>query len=134
MNIMNKSKALYKLFTKKAKNENKESEKIYVTDNFHVEYKNEKEELVCGSSILFGRYFQEDMIHKTPIEWMVLEVKDGTALLMSKKALVVSGYCDYKKVSEDLKYLEWSHSIARRVCNWDFYDNAFSDEEKKRLV
>ncbi|MBQ8635380.1 hypothetical protein IJ425_04430, partial [bacterium] len=54
--------------------------------------------------------------------------------LISKKALLVSGYCDHEKIYEDFKCLEWSHSLARKVCNQDFYNSAFSDEEKDWLV
>lgn len=92
------------------------------------------EDLVHGATVLFGSYFQEDEIHKTPIEWIVLESNDGVALLISKKALMVSGYCDSKKVYEDLKYLEYSHSKARHICEFDFYEVAFSDEEKECIL
>lgn len=93
-----------------------------------------KTELTCGASIWFGSYFQEDRAHKIPVEWQVLEVTEGIALLVACKGMVVSGYCDAQREEADPGDRDWAHSLARKVCNQEFYEQAFSEEEKECLV
>ena len=78
-----------------------------------------------GETIMFGNYIQNSDGEIAPIEWLVLDVKDGKALLLSKYAL------DCQKFNEiyDDK-ITWETSTLRIWLNEDFYDNAFSIQEK----
>ena len=61
------------------------------------------------------------------IEWIVLDEKDGAKLLLSRYNLDTGSYhTDYVPVT-------WETSYLREWMNTWFYDEAFSDEEKKRI-
>lgn len=52
------------------------------------------ESLKAGDHIFFGKFDQDDddFNDKEPIEWIVLEVKDGKAFAVSKYALLCKAY------------------------------------------
>ena len=78
-----------------------------------------------GSVIRFGRYEQNDIFQdgKEPIEWQVLDVRDGRALLISK-------YClDAKPYNEVFTDVTWETSTLRHWLNNDFLYAAFSEDD-----
>ena len=84
-------------------------------------------------TVLFGQYPQRDASgkFKEPIEWIVLE-KDGTeheALLLSKYILDTKMFCENVD-----KLNEWKDCSLKKWLNEEFYNNAFSDMEKNRIV
>lgn len=89
--------------------------------------------LEVGSTVKFGRYPQSgerddkgELITKL-IEWLVLDVKDGKALLISKYAL------DNKRFNKDHSTNEWSECTLREWLNSPqgfFRDEYFSGGHK----
>lgn len=90
-----------------------------------------KEDIKIGDIITFGNYWQEESKDKgkTPIEWEVLDVKDGKALLISKHALDAKPYNE-----EHWKKVAWESCTLRRWLNGDFLNTAFSAEEQGRIA
>ena len=82
-----------------------------------------------GYVVEFGSYEQNQNTGDgtEPIEWYVLDVKDGRALLLSKYILENMPYHTYE---EDIS---WENCTLREWLNGTFYDVAFDDEEKKRI-
>ncbi len=91
----------------------------------------EPEEGVLGirSVVQFGSYEQDNdkKNGKEPLEWVVLDIQDGKALLMSVKII------DYVKNNMTEKML-WSKCKVRSWLSDTFYDTAFSKTEKKAIV
>ena len=69
-----------------------------------------------------------------PIEWQVLSINDGKALLVTKKGIDTHEFFVGKfKRNIDGKTIyqnNYKHSAIRQWLNSTFYDMAFSDEEK----
>lgn len=82
-----------------------------------------------GDYIKFGEYEQDnnESNGKEAVEWLVLEVKDDKALVISKYALDCK---QYDTVYDDVT---WETSSLRRWLNNDFINSVFSDEEKKMI-
>lgn len=80
-----------------------------------------------GEIILFGKYPQKNGEDYSPIEWRILDIYEDIALLISEYAIIPSGYCN---PDEGFKGMEWINSLARKVCNNDFYNIAFSEFDK----
>ena len=80
----------------------------------------------AGDYVFFGEYEQDNNTAngKEDIEWLVLEVKDGKALVISKYAL------DCKQYNTSNMDVTWETCTLRRWLNNDFINAAFSAEEK----
>lgn len=81
-----------------------------------------------GDEIEFGRFYDlngDEEIERTPIKWMVLDRLNEYALLITKDIIKTMPY----------NYLwsptNWRDSNIRLWLNYDFYDIAFNDIEKK---
>ena len=82
-----------------------------------------------GDVVAFGEYEQDNNPNNgnEPIEWMVLDKRDGKVLLLSRYALEAVRYHNgYEKVS-------WETCYLRRWLNNEFYDAAFSNNEKAHI-
>ena len=79
--------------------------------------------------IIFGAYQQDNNTAngKENIEWLVLEVKDGKALVISKYAL------DCKQYNTNDTDVTWEACTLRRWLNNDFLGAAFSADEKAMI-
>ena len=79
--------------------------------------------------IIFGAYQQDNNTAngKENIEWLVLEVKDGKALVISKYAL------DCKPYNTSRTDVTWETCTLRKWLNNDFLDSAFSADEKAMI-
>ena len=76
----------------------------------------------------FGSYLLEEDGTKRPIKWVVLK-QDGN------KALLISAYgLDAKLYNEEFKYVTWEACALRRWLYEDFYNAAFTEDEKKRII
>ncbi len=84
----------------------------------------------AGDIVTFGMYPQSDVTGNTkePIEWKVLDVKDGKALLISVLGL------DNVMYNTDNTTVTWESCGMRKWLNGEFADAALTDEEKARLV
>ena len=77
-----------------------------------------------GDRLFFGSYPQSTD-RPEPIEWRVLEIKDGKALMISEKLLDARRF---DAVSSD-----WQSSELRAWLNDTFLSTAFSVEEREKL-
>lgn len=66
------------------------------------------------------------------IEWLVLGVEDGDAILLSKKVLEFRNFLAY--VNPKDAYKAWADSELRTWLNGEFYNKAFSDSDKGNIV
>ena len=64
-----------------------------------------------------------------PIEWLVLEENETSLFLVSKEDLF--DYCFNQNTNDGNS---WSDSQIRHYLNTEFWDEAFSDEEKERVI
>ena len=99
--------------------------------SIYEQYKVEKLKAAkVGDYVFFGAYEQDNKADngKEDIEWLVLEVKDGKALVISKYAL------DCKQYNSSHTDITWEKSSLRKWLNDDFINSAFSDDEKKEIV
>ncbi len=83
-----------------------------------------------GTRITLGRYEQNGVESDgaEDIRWIVLEVQDGRALLLSELVLDAEPYHNRK---EDVT---WETCSLRSWLNQDFWDAAFSEEEKSAVL
>jgi len=83
-----------------------------------------------GNIVTFGAYEQDNnrANGKEPIEWIVLDQKEGKALLLSRYVL------DCKKYNETWKAVTWETCTLRSWLNDDFLNNAFSVTEQQRIL
>ncbi len=97
--------------------------------------------IAVGDIIEFGFYEQDNIINngKEAIEWEVLDIVDGKALLLSKYVLdagpyneqVLMGsapYTYYKDVS-----CSWTSCTMREQLNSEFLYSAFTSEEQQKI-
>ncbi len=85
-----------------------------------------------GDVILFGSYEQDNNAEngKEPIEWIVLDKKDGKALLLSKYALDCKPYNGITRMTD----VTWENCTLRAWLNSDFLHDAFTDSEQKKIL
>ena len=99
------------------------------------EHPDEKREIVetplgkltarVGACVTLGTYEQWEK--NQPIEWLVLAVENGKALLITKYGLVSKKY--NRRVGAT-----WENSSIRTWLNNEFLNTAFTDSEKRRLL
>ena len=83
----------------------------------------------AGDYVFFGTYEQDNNTSngKEDVEWLVLEVKDGKALVVSKYAL------DCKQYNTSSTDVTWETCTLRKWLNNDFINAAFSGYEKAMI-
>jgi len=74
-----------------------------------------------GASLFMGSYNDE------AIEWVVLDVEDDQALVISKYAL------DYQPYNTSYDSVTWDTCTLRTWLNKDFLENAFDEKERSRI-
>ena len=86
-----------------------------------------KEDGVVGNIVSFGVYEQDNNLSNGPegVEWVVLAVEDGRALLLSKYGL------DAKPYHEKDEACTWETSTIREWLNGEFFNMAFRTEEQQ---
>lgn len=85
-------------------------------------------DVVPGDTVTFGSYSNSAYGRKSPIEWKVLKIKDGRALLVSKYGVDCLPYND--------KWVDttWKETSLRTWLNNTFLNNAFSSQEKQFII
>ena len=82
-----------------------------------------------GDLITFGTWEQDNNKGNgaEPIEWLVLEIRGGRALALSRYGLVHTSYAanNHKQT--------WANSALRTALNGDFFGTAFTDAEKAAI-
>ena len=83
-----------------------------------------------GKYITFGRYEQDNdwSNGKEAIEWKVLEVQDGRALLLSRYALTRKPY------EKSFRDVNWETCTLRNWLNTEFKNDAFTPEEQAWML
>lgn len=86
-----------------------------------------------GKIIKFGHYPQSASgTDNTEIEWLVLDVQCGKALVISHYGLVAMDY-DNNKYPNKVK-VTWETCTLRAWLNDEFINKAFTAEEQKRIL
>ncbi len=85
---------------------------------------------VIGGPYYFGNYEQDDDPEngKETIKWRVLALEENEALLISEYALDMQDF----NINRAQK-ITWENSDLRKWLNGEFYDSAFSPEEKGKI-
>ena len=76
----------------------------------------------------FGTYLPEKGGERRPIRWIVVKKEQNKALLLSAYGL------DAKPYNKRGKAVTWETCTLRKWLNGDFYSDAFTEEEKKRIL
>lgn len=86
-------------------------------------------DIEIGDYITFGSYEQDNDLTNgsEPIEWLVLDKKDGKALIISQYGL------DSKAYNTEHTDITWEICSLRGWLNDTFFQKAFTDEEYKRI-
>ena len=79
-----------------------------------------------GDIITFGKYIQN--YDPEPIEWYVLDIMQGKALIISKYGLDMKPYHDRDADTN------WEGSTIRWWLNGEFYHDSFTAQEKKLII
>ena len=88
-----------------------------------------EDKLTIGSIVTFGAYPQtKSGTDNTPIEWQVLDVQEGQALLISRYGL------DTKPYNTDFADVTWETCALRDWLNGEFYSRAFSPAEQGAIA
>lgn len=85
-----------------------------------------------GTVYVLGEYEQSAIYdneffvgwQREPIEWVTIDKIDGKYLLVAKDSL------DYRRFDSGNKSVPWANCDLRRWLNEEFYNNAFTEEEK----
>lgn len=87
-------------------------------------------DLAVGGTYVFGAYEQDNQSFtgKEDIEWIVLDVKDGSALLISKYALDCRAYHSFHAGPA------WEDCELRSWLNNEFVNDAFTREQQMRIL
>ena len=82
-----------------------------------------------GDTVYFGSYEQDNNTAngKEDIEWLVLDKQNGRLLVISKYVL------DCQKYWYGLKSITWAESSLRTWLNEEFFNQAFTEEEQKKI-
>lgn len=83
-----------------------------------------------GQTVQYGAYEQDNDTGNGPeeIDWIVLAVEDGRAMLVSSRALDVRPYHDLQS------QINWEGSTLRAWLNGDFLNTAFSAYHQGRIA
>ncbi|MGI6670014.1 MAG: DUF6273 domain-containing protein [Christensenellales bacterium] len=81
-----------------------------------------------GDIVSFGRYSQGTAEEIKEIEWTVLDIDNGKGLLLSNKILDISPFNPTRKPTD------WENSVIRKWLNKNFYNSAFNDDEKNKII
>lgn len=87
-------------------------------------------DLTVGEIVTFGSYEQDDDSSNgaEKIEWIVMEVEEHRALLLSRYVL------DVKSLHETKKQVPWKSCDLRQWLNKDFFNSAFSESEQTLIA
>ena len=87
-------------------------------------------ETAVGDLLLWGAYEQDNDLSNGPesIEWQVLAVEEGRALLISRYAL------DSLQYNEEWKTVVWADSSLRAWLNEDFLQAAFTEAQQEAIL
>ena len=84
----------------------------------------------AGQTVTLGSYEQDGNAGNgpEPVEWIILDMKEGRCLLLSRYALDVMPY------HTESAAVTWEHCSLRSWLNGDFLSGAFSEEERAAIL
>ncbi|MBO4547615.1 MAG: hypothetical protein J5758_00180 [Abditibacteriota bacterium] len=86
-----------------------------------------------AETITMGVYPQREGVPEDPIEWRIIDRLDGnTVFVVSKYVLEYKPYDDNREKTS-LAYF-WYRSTLKEWLDGNFYNSAFSEEEKTRIL
>lgn len=80
-----------------------------------------------GDYIRFGKYPQGESGEIEPLDWRVLSIEKGRALLITKIAI------EFKEYHQERSEIIWERCTLRRWLNGDFLNTAFNSEEQGKM-
>ena len=86
----------------------------------------ELKDIQVGDSFTFGNYPQNSS-EPEPIVWRVIDIQNGSALVISEKLLDCVAYNDTNTI------VTWESSYLRKWLNDDFLNNAFTSSDQMRI-
>ena len=86
-----------------------------------------KEPLKMRSTVTMGRWWD------VPLKWQVVKIEDQKALLVCKKVVDMRPF-EVPSKDSFWVYEIWEKTDLRRWLNGTFYNNAFKEEEKGRII
>lgn len=75
--------------------------------------------------ISFGNYYVDTTKNKSPVSWLILEENRNSLFLLSEKVLDLG-------IGGELN--DWEDSLTRRILNERFLNEAFSEEERSKIL
>jgi len=86
--------------------------------------------LKVSDIITFGHFEQDNDLSNgaEPIEWQVIAVEKGRALVISRKGL------DLKPYNAENDLVSWENCTLRKWLNDEFLNSSFNDEEQKQIL
>ena len=100
-------------------------------ENIYFEYCKEKiKNAKVGDYITLGSYEQDNNVDngKENIEWLLLDIKEGNALLLSKYVLDAAPY------DSNIEEIMWENCKIRKWLNTTFAESAFSKNEESLII
>lgn len=118
----NHRKDLIKLYRKLSKDQ-----QLLLMKNFGI-YQLVNGDIKVGNTVLFGNMIQEDPVKPEPVEWIVLNTDEHSALLLSKYALEsLQFHHIYKEVT-------WEECSLRKWCNKELPNEIFNKYEYAEIL
>lgn len=92
-----------------------------------------QQNVAVGDILTFGHYEQDNdqQNGREPIEWVVLDIQNNQALLLTRYA-IDSRY--YHPGERETSYPTWAKSSIREWLNDGFMNDAFTSEEQDRIA
>ena len=86
--------------------------------------------IVIGTTITLGEYEQDNNLGNgtEPIQWIVLDIQDGKALILSKYLIDTIMY------NNKATYITWENCSLRNWLNNDFLSTAFDGEAQNSIL
>ena len=87
-------------------------------------------DISIGSVLTFGSYEQDgdDTNGTEPLEWIVLDIQENRALLLSKYVI------DTHQYHNSLEAITWENCETREWLNSTFLEEVFSDKERNAIL
>ena len=94
------------------------------------------EKMQLGDILLFGAYPKEENGEPLPIEWEVIDKKDGKFFLLSVYGLDAMPFDsrDFIDIAFSDEKITWEDSVLRAWLNGDFWRAAFLPEERRLIA
>ncbi len=88
--------------------------------------------LSVGDSVTLGSYYSANTTEKSALKWTVLKVEKHRALLIADKCI---DHVPFEKTAYKVgTTITWETSSIREWLNNDFYNAAFSDDDKTQIL